>query len=316
VARASIVALRQGPFSTAFGKPKLPRDFPIWLEPYLVNHYAQLLNAGESPASAWESLHQVAVEAGLAWPYLTAFGAAPSSNEEAVEGGLASTEGWSGAEEDLVDYMERAAVPEGWSFGPCAALRAAPLDELSPPLLVHAAKLLALYGLGLLERGALTACVDVLRVGSSDERKQGALIFYKPDAERLILTEELEGIRQPYFSGEVQLSWKAQRSYLTASLSVGYRSLRPTVMRLQAVAGNEGRDFRSGEDSGAVLAFTNPDGYQTSVVLGGLLVVTDVQRDALKAYALMAVLKEPIAGTKIFPLVSAQVTKPTWGDAP
>lgn len=312
-----VVAERATPLAQAFGR-KLPPDVPAEIEPYLYNHYARLLASGESPVSAWKSLHNLAVQAALARAYANEFGSFARSDEEAVSTGFASMDGVGSPADDLTDFAVRAAVPEAWSFGPCSALRAVPLDVVAPPLLVHAAKLIALHGLGLLRPEALTACLGELRVTQSNDPKlhAGAIILHKSDGERITFTEELEGIRQPYFSDEVQLSWKAQRAYLSASLSVGYRGTRPAVMRLQAVAGHEGRDFRSGEDHGAVLAFANPDGYQTTVALGGLLVVTDVRPDALNAFALMVALNAPLARTKILPLVSAQVATPTWGDAP
>lgn len=297
---------------------KLPHDFPAELGPYLVDQYAQLLVAGESPVSAWHGLHRIAVSAELASPYSEDFGFRPSTEADAVRAGVASIAGAASASADLTDYIALAAVPESWTDGPCASLRAAPLDEVAPPLLVHAAKLIALRGLGLLEAEALSACVGELRptAGKDPKLRDGSIVAHKRNGERIAFTEELEGIRQPYFSDEVQLSWKAQRAYLSASLSVGYRGRRPIVMRLQPVAGHQGKDFRSGEDHGAVLAFANPDGYRTSIAEAGLVVVTDVSEHALNAYALMVSLSEPVAGTKVFPLVSAQVVNPSWGAAP
>ena len=68
---------------------------------------------------------------------------------------------------------------------------------------------MALEGLGLLPAAKQQQCVGTLRVGAG----QDAIAIHKPSGERIVFTDMLEGIRQPYFGSEVQLSWKAERAY-------------------------------------------------------------------------------------------------------
>lgn len=306
VQSTSELAKHEGPLKALFGT-KLPSDFPSQLVPFLNAQYAGLLEVGESPVSAWGALHGVAVSAKLASPYEDTFGASPSNDEEAVRFGFAAGAGAASAAADLTEYVVRAAVPELWTTGPCSELGRVPLDVVDPPLLVHAAKLLALRGLQLLRAEAFGACVGELRISSA--QSGGAIVLHKPDGERVTYTEDLEGIRQPYYRDEVRLSWNARRKYMGVSLGAGYRGVQPTVMRLAPVGAEEG------SESGAVFAATDPDGYQTAVARGGLFVVTQATPHKLEAFALMVPLSAEQVGTKVLPLISAQVSEPDWEDA-
>jgi hypothetical protein len=308
------------------GKPPKLRgtDFPSNLFDHLSDQHASLLAGGETVSTAWAALHSVACEAGLSTPYAP-LGKIPASDELAVRGGFAAAEGAQGPLLDLVSYLVRANVPGLWTASPCEAIRGKALDELSPVEFVHASKLLALRGLNLLSAEALDRCAGKLRASVS----ANAIVMHKPDGERISFTDSLEGIRQPYFGNEVQLSWKAERSYMGLSLSVGYRGPMPSIVRLAPVGGHEGKDGRMDDDYAAVFAMTNPDGYQTGVAKGGLVVVSEVSPDVLEAYALMVLLSKEQAGTKVFPLISARITSQkcvrddqekcprlVWGDAP
>lgn len=283
-------------------------DFPPELSSYLTRQYAGLLADKETPAQAWDALHRVAVSAKLASPYQNVFGTAPNDDATAVAAGFASKVGSAFSEADLGEYVIHASVPERWSPSPCAALREQPLDELSPPLLVHVAKLLALRGLDLLRPASFAACVGELRLSAAPPTK-GALVLHTPSGDRVRFDEEVEGARQPYYREEVRLSWKARRKYMGVSLSAGYVGEAPTVMRLNPVGAKEGGRY------GAVFVATDPDGYQTSVAQGGLYVLSKATPARLESFALMVQLSAEQVGTKVLPLVSAQVLKPEWEDA-
>ncbi|HEX5656702.1 MAG TPA: hypothetical protein VFX59_05875, partial [Polyangiales bacterium] len=286
--------------------------FPDAIKDLLQNHLAPLLAAGEGLLTAWSNLHAVAVSAGLAKAYASEGIFSPNDDAEAIAGGFASKAASRDPQTDFAEFLTAALVPATWASRPCEALRAKALDELAPSLLVHVAKLLALRGLALIGGSQLRSCVGELRIAAADVNAAGGIVLHKPDGERIAFTKDLEGLRQPYFQDELQLSWKAERAYAGLSISAGFRGATPGVMRFAAAgSGNEETPI-----SRAVLAFTNPDGYQTSVAKGGLLAIRAVRRDALDGFGLMIVLSSEQAGTKIFPLVSAQVKRPVWGDAP
>jgi hypothetical protein len=295
-------------------------SFPELLQPALTERLTPFLGAGENLLDAWSALHQKAVELGIAVPY----GFVASSEEAAVRAGFAGFAGMHDAKSDLSEYLARASVLDAWSHGPCGTLQNTPLDQIDAVTALHLAKLSALRGLGILTQEQLTLCTGPLRV----EGEPG-IVFHPAKGEPFVFKNGFQAIYQPFFNGQVHLSWVAQRGYVSVSLQLGYRGELAPALRLSVRPGHEGKDFRREKDYGAILAVNDAPGYLNVGAEGGIATPIATTKGRLTAVAFFVSMNEPVFGEQVYPLVTASSDVcetesqrqnseacPVWGDAP
>jgi hypothetical protein len=319
--RAAVVATQAMQFSDLFGGEVQTGGglFASTVETQLQSRLSPLLGKGEALDDAWGKLHQSAVALELSRPYVSVGGQRPRTDEEAVHAGFASAAGASDPIADFADYAAHVSALQAWPKGPCAALRAKAINELGPELILPLAKLSALRGLGVITGEQLQACTGDMPIGGDS-----GLVFYTATGERLSFEKDFQAVHQPFFAGQVHMSWVSHRGYVSTSLDIGYRGALVPALRLNAQVGTQGRDLSKGDDAAAVLAILNTTTYQAITATGGIVTATQIERDGdrnrhrdrLEALAFFVTLSEPLGGSKNFPLVTAKANAPVWGDAP
>lgn len=318
--RASVFATQAALLAPVLGDaPQRGDAFSSTITPQLQARVSPLLGKGEALTDAWAELHQSAVDLGMSQPYAIEAGALPNSDQDAVALGFASRQGAADPGSDLIEYLARVSVATEWAFGPCAAIRASVVDELDPKYVLALAKLAALRGLGLITGGQFKICTGDLSIGG-----EPGLVFHSSTGQSLPFTTEFQAVYQPFFGGQVHISWVSHRGYVSTSLDIGYRGTLVPAIRLGTQVGSDGQDIRKGDAAAAVLAILNATSYQTVKATGGMVAATQIVRDGnrdrhsdrLDGIAFFVTLSEPVWGSSVYPLVTAKATAPVWGDAP
>jgi hypothetical protein len=281
---------------------QFPDNFPPDVAALLRERVAPLLLPLETFTAAWEQLHNVAVQAKLADPYLPLVGNVP--DDQALERGVAAGLGVQGAGADFAEFVARASVPERWNPSPCPDIRGKPLDQVPPRRLVHLSKLETVWGLGYLTTEALRACV-----GDLDQGEAGSGIrVHTTDAGVLTFDSDVLGSKAPFLNDEVHLTFFGRRQDGTqATMDAAYRG-QPGVFRL--VPSNQRPDPRLG----AGFYLTNPKTDARSQASGGVLLVTRASKERFEAHALMVYQSTNFLGfdlaTNVWPLITARYDVP------
>ena len=153
------------------------------------------------------------------------------SDSQAVADGFASAAGSFGAAQDFSDYMGALAVPEAYAVSPCDGFDGRPLEQLDVRRMTAMVKLLAIYGLGLVERSSFVACTgDVDGTLSAP-----GMLVHKPNGEAVTFASDAQAIRSPYYSSATRWAATATRSggEELALLQLVYRDPLPELVRLR-----------------------------------------------------------------------------------
>ena len=132
------------------------------------------------------------------------------------------------------------------------------------------------------------------------------LVLHKPNGETIAFGDALQGLRAPLVDGQVRVWGIGQRADVTLGVDVMYRVALPSVIRIKPVT-----DAKK-EAAGATVAVTSPARLETSVVTGGLLLVTRVTRERIAMRGLLMRTDKPTLGSSIFPLMTLDVEQPEW----
>jgi hypothetical protein len=210
--------------------PKLPTDFPTDIALLILARISPMLAPREGFLPAWQGLHMTGVQAKIAGEYAVV-GSRLRSDKEAVQDGFASTGGSVSPTADFAEFLARASLGDLWPEGPCDAIRGKKLDEMPARLMVPIAKLEVLWGLGLLSRDNMIACIGELGVANASN----GFVLHKPNGEKISMETEVEGVRAQYRLGEFHASGRAMRGNVSGVFDTMYREVLPGVIRLKPV---------------------------------------------------------------------------------
>jgi hypothetical protein len=306
----SVTSATRESVTTLPGQPavRLPDDFPEEIADLLKARVLPLLAPGEDVASTWGALHAALAKAGLARDYNPTFRA--SSDADAVAGGFASVDGSVGATQDFADYLAALAVPEAYPVSPCTGFDGRPLEQLEVRKMTALVKLLAIFGLGLVERATFVACTGEVDGSLSTP----GILVHKPNGEAVTFSADTQALRGPYYSGAIRWGATASRNEGkdVALLQLVYRDPLPELVRLRAVTGLGSSNVYQRE-SGSFSLSTPRDG-DVGAAGGGLLLVRSATRERFEGVIIGAVMGGNALGASVLPLVLFRFDQPLWQD--
>lgn len=297
-----------GPVMLGQAQARLPDEFPEEIAELLKARLLPLLAPGEDVATTWGTLHSAIAQAGLAREYGPAF--LEPNDVQAVADGFASAAGSVGPAEDFAEYLAALSVPEAYAVSPCFGFDGRPLEQLEVRKMTALVKVLAIYGLGLVDRATLSTCTGDV----SGSLSSPGILVHKPNGEAVTFSADVQAIRGPYYSGATRWGGTASRNSgkEIALLQLVYRDPVPELVRLRAVTGL-GSSNAYQRQSGSFSVSTPRDG-DVGAAGGGLLLVRAASRDRFEGIIVGAVMGGQPLGANLLPLVLFRFDKPLWQD--
>jgi hypothetical protein len=285
---------------------RLPDDFPAEVANLLKARLLPLLAPGEDVAGTWSTLHGALAKVGLARDYSPVF--IEPNDSQAVADGFASAAGSFGAAQDFSDYVGALAVPEAYAVSPCDGFDGRSLEQLEVRQMTALVKLLAIYGLGLVDRSSFVACT-----GDVDGSLAApGMLVHKPNGEAVTFASDAQAIRSPYYSTATRWAGTATRSggEEIALLQLVYRDPLPELVRLRSVAGIGSTNAFQRQSGSFSLA--KPAEGDVAAAGGGLMLIRSATRERFEGLIVGAVMGRQALGANVLPLVLFRFDKPLW----
>lgn len=285
---------------------RLPDDFPEEIANLLRARLLPLLAPGEDVAGTWNALHGALAKAGLARDYSPML--LEPEDSRAVADGFASAAGSVSAAQDFSDYLGVLALPEAYAVSPCDGFDGRPLEQLEVRRMTALVKLLAIYGLGLVDRSALAACTGDVDGSLSAP----GMLVHKPNGEVVTFASDVQAIRSPYYSTATRWAATATRAggEELALVQLVYRDPLPELVRLRTVAGIGSSNVFQRQSGSFSLA--KPAEGDVSAAGGGLMLIRSASPERLEGLIIGAVMGREALGANVLPLVLFRFDKPLW----